>query len=354
MQKYWIGLILGVLLASCSSQGKRDAALSGAGATFPAPYYNNVFKEYTRSGYGTVTYGAVGSGGGIRSLADQTVDFGATDVFLSEEELIEMSADVVHIPTALGAVVLSYNLPGVDNLKLNAELISAIYRGEITRWNDGRLQAVNPGTSLPDQAITPIYRSDGSGTTFVFADYMTKADSIWKETLGVGKALNFNVGIAAKGNPGVAGTIAETKGSVGYIGSEYALALDIPSAQLQNSSGVYVKADAHSISAAAETDLPADMRVKITNPSNPEAYPISTFTWIIVYKEQAYNNRTPVKAQALVKLLKFIVGKEGQDIAEKTHYAPLSAVALSHTAKLIESITFDGGEINELEQENAK
>lgn len=352
MKKYWILVLLIGLLASCGSSNDGEA-LSGAGATFPAPFYNNVFKEYTLSGGGVITYGAVGSGGGIRSLGDRTVDFGATDVYLSDDELRAMPADIIHIPTALGAVVLSYHLPEVTDLKLNAELISAIYRGEITRWNDARLKEANPGANLPDQAITPIYRSDGSGTTFVFSDYMTKADSIWKEELGAGKALNFKVGIAAKGNPGVAGTIAETKGSIGYIGSEYALALSIPSAAIANSSGAYIKADAQSISAAAETEMPADMRLMITNSSNPEAYPISTFTWIIVYKEQAYNNRTVAGAQAIVSLLKYVTGKEGQKIAERTHYAPLSTAASLNTSKLIESMTFEGVAVPEIEKETA-
>lgn len=341
MKNYLMIVLLGGIIVSCGSSAK-DASLSGAGATFPAPYYNNVFKEYATSGGSTVTYGAVGSGGGIRSLADQTVDFGATDVFLSEEEIKDFSAEVVHIPTSLGAVVMSYNLAEVKELKLNAELISAIYRGEITRWNDSRLQAVNEGTTLPDQAITPIYRSDGSGTTYVFSDFMTKADSLWGKDLGTGKALNFKVGIASKGNPGVAGTIAETKGSIGYIGSEYALALSIPSAAVLNSSGEYVMANAQSISAAAETELPADMRLMITNSANPAAYPISTFTWIIAYKEQNYNERTVAKAQGLIKLLDYITGKEGQLIAEKTHYAPLSPAAQKNTRQIIESITYDG------------
>ncbi len=327
-----------VLLASC---GNKEGNLSGAGATFPAPFYNIVFKEYAKTG-ANVSYGAIGSGGGIRSLKDKTVDFGATDVFLSDSELQEMGADIIHIPTALGGVVLSYNLPEVKGLKLNAELISDIYRGKITNWNDPKLKEQNPDITFPDKKITPVYRSDGSGTTSVFSEYMSKVNETWKNEIGEGKSLKFPAGIAAKGNPGVAGIVVETEGSIGYIGSEFALALNMSTAMLQNSSGNFVAADSKSISASANVDIPADTRVVITNSPNPEAYPISTFTWIIAYKEQAYNNRSEAQAQSLKGLLNYIISSQGQDIATKTHYAPLPAVAAEKTKALIESMTFNG------------
>lgn len=335
----FFSFITALILTSC---GNNSSKLSGAGATFPAPFYNIVFKDYAKQSGVDVTYGAIGSGGGIRSLKDKTADFGATDVFLSDDELKEFGADIVHVPTALGAVVLSYNLDGIKDLKLTPAVISGIYRGEITKWNDIKIKEINPASNLPDKAITPIYRSDGSGTTFVFSDYMSKADAVWKEKIGTGKSLNFPAGIAAKGNPGVAGIIAETDGSVGYIGSEYALALGIASAQVQNSAGNFMVANDKSISAAADVEMPDDTRLMITNSSNPEAYPISTFTWIIVYKEQSYNKRTFEQAQNLVNLLDYITDKEGQDIAVRTHYAPLSGVALEKTKTAIQSITFDG------------
>lgn len=334
----FIAIAAVIALTSCNSSPK----LSGAGATFPAPYYNLVFKKFTETSGSNVTYGAVGSGGGIRSLKDKTVDFGATDVFLSNKELQEMGSDVLHIPTALGAVVVSYNLPEIKDLKLNSALISKIYRGEITNWNDEQIKALNPGLNLPNQAITPVYRSDGSGTTSVFSEYMSKTDSLWNKDLGTGKSIKFKFGVAAKGNPGVAGIVKETVGSIGYIGSEYALALNIPSALLQNSSGNFVAANDKSISASAETEIPDDTRLIITNSNNPEAYPISTFTWIIVYKEQNYNKRTVEQAKTLASLLQFIISKDGQDLAIKTHYAPLSAKAVEKTDAIIKSMTFDG------------
>lgn len=332
-----------VMLTSC---GKKEASLSGAGATFPAPFYNIVFKEYAKTGT-NVTYGAIGSGGGIRSLKDKTVDFGATDVFLSENELQEMGADIVHIPTALGGVVLSYNLKDVKDLKLTAEIISDIYRGKITNWNDAKIKSINPDLNLPDKKITPVYRSDGSGTTAVFSEYMSKVNDVWKTEIGEGKSLKFPQGIAAKGNPGVAGIIVETEGAIGYIGSEYALALNMSSALLQNSAGNFVAADSKSISASANVDIPNDTRVVITNSSNPEAYPISTFTWVIAYKEQSYNKRTEAQAQALVGLFNYIISNEGQDVATKTHYAPLPAIAVEKTKAIIQSITFGGNPISQ-------
>ncbi|MDR1876621.1 MAG: phosphate ABC transporter substrate-binding protein PstS [Flavobacteriaceae bacterium] len=330
-----------LLLSACDSKKEEKAALSGAGATFPAPYYNIVFKNYAEKTGNDITYGATGSGSGIRSLKDRTVDFGATDVFLSDEELKEMGGEVVHIPTALGAVVLSYNLPEVKNLKLTAGLISEIYRGKITRWNDAKIRAVNPDINFPNLAISPIYRSDGSGTTYVFTDYMSKADKNWEAEIGRGKSLEFPTGIAAKGNPGVSGIISKVKGSIGYIGSEYALALDISSALIKNSAGNFVEATTESISASANMELPDDTCIMISNSDSPEAYPISTFTWIILFKEQAYNNRDENKAKALTGLLDYITGEEGQKIAAKTHYAPLPEKAVEKIRMNIRSITYN-------------
>lgn len=338
--------ISALILVACGSNNKKSAKLSGAGATFPAPFYNIVFKKYAESTGNDVTYGAVGSGGGIRSLKDKTVDFGATDVFLSETELKDMEGKVVHIPTALGAVVLSYNLPNIKNIKLTSEIISDIYRGKITNWNDDKIKQLNPSFDFPNKNITPVYRSDGSGTTSVLSQYMSETNSDWKKEIGTGKSLKFPQGVAAKGNPGVAGIIAETEGSIGYIGSEYALALDIASASLQNSSGNFVSANDKSISAAANVELPDDMRATITNSPNPEAYPISTFTWIIVYGDQGYNKRDEVKAKSLVGLLNYIISKDGQDIATKTHYAPLPIKASEKASAIINSITFNGKPLN--------
>lgn len=279
-----------LLLASCSSNDSGN--ISGAGATFPEPFYKMAFKKYGSISNVNINYGAIGSGGGYRSLKDKTVDFGASDVFLSDDEISALGAKAIHIPTTMGAVVLSYNLPGVQSLNLNHELITKIFLGQITNWNAPEIKAVNPDITLPDQAITVVYRSDGSGTTAVFSQYMSSVNSDWQAQIGQGKSLNFPMGVSAKGNAGVSGMIAQTQGAIGYIGSEYALALDLPTASVCNSAGNYIKASASSISKAADIPMPADTRILITNAANPDAYPISSFTWIVVYQEQSYNNRT--------------------------------------------------------------
>ena len=233
--KQLVVIILAVFfLGACSNSSTKEGGeksartkkvtLTAAGATFPMPYYNMVFKAYTSETGTLLTYGGIGSGGGIRSLNDKVVDFGATDAFLSNEKLAAMPAEVVHIPTVLGAVVIAYNLPGVDDLKLSNTLLEKIFMGEITKWNDPAIKSNNEDVSLPDMDITFIHRSDGSGTTYIFSDFMTKISSKWADKVGKGKSLQWPVGMGAKGNPGVAGTIKQTEGAIGYIGSEYAFA----------------------------------------------------------------------------------------------------------------------------------
>lgn len=334
-----------VVLAACGGSGNKASssgkiALSGAGATFPQPFYNIVFKAYAEKTGNTVNYGGIGSGGGIRSLKDKTVDFGASDAYLSDSEMTDMGADILHIPTCMGAVVLSYNLKDITGLKLTDELVADIYLGKITQWNDERIKAVNPELTLPDKSITPVYRSDGSGTTFVFTDYLSKVSSEWANEMGAGKSLKWVAGIAAKGNPGVAGSVSQTDGAIGYIGSEYALSLNIPVALLQNSAGNFVEATAENISVAANIELPADMRTTITDSSEENAYPISCFTWLVVYKKQSYHNRTKEQADALTGMLDYILSPEGQAVAGKIHYAPLPAKALENAKNIVSSIGY--------------
>lgn len=345
-------IILTCAIAACGNSGKKkgnaaksDISIAGAGATFPLPYYNLAFKIWQDTSGVSVTYGGIGSGGGIRSLKDRIVDFGGSDAYLTDEELTEMPAAVIQVPTCIGAVVMAYNLPGTDSLKLSGELIADIFLGKITKWNDARIQAVNAGATLPDQVINPVYRSDGSGTTFVFSDYLSKVSQEWQQTVGCGKALKWPAGIAAKGNPGVAGTISQTPGSIGYIGSEYAFALKIPVAKLQNQAGKYVTPNTESISAAAAIELPADTRIMITNSAAPEAYPISCFTWIICYQEQAYNNRSQAQAEETVRLLNWLTGPQAQALTTKVHYSPLPESARTNAKRLLQSVTYNGSPI---------
>ena len=229
----------------------RGITLSGAGATFPLPFYNAAFKVYYERTGKAVTYGGIGSGSGIRALRDRLVDFAGTDAFLSDEEMAGMPGEVVHVPTCMEAVVVAYNLPGVEELRLTGEVVADIFRGEVVKWNDPGIAALNPGVELPDRDITPVYRSDGSGTTLVFSDYLSKVSTTWRETMGSATSLTWPAGVGAKGNPGVAGIVSQTPYTIGYVGSEYAFAMGIPAARLRNAAGVFVLPTTASISAAA-------------------------------------------------------------------------------------------------------
>ena len=338
-------MVTAIAMVSCggnATNGVREAQeLSGAGATFPLPFYNVVFENFSQVNGDVVAYGGIGSGGGVRNLRDKIVDFAGSDAFLSDKEMAEM-APVVHIPTCMGAVVLAYNLDGVKELKLSGEIIADIFAGNIKMWNDERLAALNPNIKLPNESIIPVFRSDGSGTTFVFTDYLTKVSPMWKEKLGAGKSVNFPSGQAAKGNPGVAGVIKQTKNSIGYVGSEYAFAQKIPFARIQNARGEFVLPSSATISAAASGVIPADTRCSITNADAAGAYPISTFTWMIIYKEQNYSDRSKEQAMATLDLAQFIISDLAQHITSEVHYAPLPAKAKELSMTNLKTVTYDG------------
>ena len=341
-----IGMVIALAVTSCGGAANKDGArkaqeLSGAGATFPLPFYNVVFEQFAEVNGDAVAYGGIGSGGGVRNLRDKIVDFAGSDAFLTEKEMADMPA-VIHVPTCMGAVVLAYNLEGVDNLNLSGELIANIFAGNITMWNDARIAALNPGVVLPAEAIIPVFRSDGSGTTFVFTDYLTKVSPMWKEKYGAGKSVNFPSGQAAKGNPGVAGVVKQTKNAIGYVGSEYAFAQKIPYARIMNQRGEIVEPTAASISAAASGEIPADTRCSITNSDAAGAYPISTFTWMIIYKEQNYSDRSKEQAVATLDLLQYILSDEAQKITSEVHYAPLPAKAKELSIANLKTVTYDG------------
>ena len=348
MRQLLLVLMAIVIFTACQNNKKKseksakDVTLTAAGATFPFPFYSQLITDYaTKTGI-QVTYGSIGSGGGVRSLKDKVVDFGATDGFLTDEQSAEFASPIVHIPTCLGAVVLAYNLPGVTSLKLKNEVLVKIFLGEIKKWNDEQIKSDNPGITLPDMNISVIYRSDGSGTTQIFSDYMSKISEKWSKQVGTGKALSWPVGMGAKGNPGVAGTIKQTEGAFGYIGSEYAFAQKLPYVLLQNSAGNFVEPSLKSISAAAKGEIPTDTRIMLTNSSDPEAYPISGFTWIILYKEQAYGDRTHQQAEETVKFLDWIISSDAQAIAQKVDYAPLPEKTVALAKTILQSITFNG------------
>jgi phosphate transport system substrate-binding protein len=342
---YFMIAVAAIAMVACGNgkKGTSGSSLAGAGGTFPLPYYNLAFKTYQDANKVDVTYGGIGSGGGIRSLKDKVVDFAASDAYLNDKEMKEMPAAVVHIPTCMGAVVLAYNLAQVKDLKLTGDIVADVYLGKITKWNDARIAAINPGVSLPDKKITPIYRSDGSGTTFIFSDYLTKISPEWSSKVGTGKSLKWPVGIAAKGNPGVAGTISQTDGAFGYVGSEYAFAQKISYVQLKNASGKFIAPSIASISAAAASgNLPADTRCMITNSPAPDAYPISCFTWILVYKDQDYNGRSKERAESTLKLVEWMLSPEAQKLTGKVNYAPLPSSVIANAKAQLKTVTYKG------------
>lgn len=318
-----------------------SCSLSGAGATFPEPFYSMAFDNYAHKSGNTVNYGGIGSGGGVRNLKDEIVDFAGSDAYLSDEEMAEMEP-VVHVPTCMGAVVLGINLPEVETVRLSGEVVADIFAGNIKQWNDVRICALNPLAKLPNKAIVPVFRSDGSGTTFVFTHYLSQVSESWSSTYGAAKSVDFPVGQAAKGNPGVASVVSQTPYSIGYIGSEYAFAQQLPMAVMQNSNGEFVSPTVESISAAAKGDLPSDTRTMVTNSDAKGAYPISCFTWLIVYQEQHYGDRTIDQARATVDLLKYMLSDANQQSAHLVGYAPLPKSMVKTSLENIKKITYDG------------
>jgi len=340
MRKGWkLFTIFLILFVFCGTGLAKDSELIGAGATFPYPLYSKLFDVYNKESGVKVNYQAIGSGGGIRQLINKTVDFGGSDAIMSDKELSEASAPVLHIPTCAGAVVITYNLSGNPQLRFTPDVIADIFLGKISRWNDRRISESNPGIKLPDMNVTVVHRSDGSGTTSIFSDYLSKVSREWKEKVGAGTSLNWPAGLGGKGNPGVAGLVQQTPGSIGYVALIYALQNKMPYGVVKNKKGNFVTATLASTSKAADTDLPDHMKVSLTDTDAPEAYPISGFTWILVYKDQNCGDKTEEKAKEVVKLLWWMT-HEGQKYTEPLEYAPLSKKAVEKAEKLIKSISY--------------
>lgn len=324
--------------------GAAGVELLGAGATFPYPLYSKMFDVYHNQYSVQINYQSIGSGGGIRQLEAKTVDFGATDAFMTEEELGKNPAEIVHIPACLGAVVVTYNLPGDPQLKMTPAILADIFLGKITSWNDARITAINSGVKLPNTKIMVVHRSDGSGTSFIFTNYLRKISKEWSEKVGEGKSVKWPTGLGAKGNEGVSGLVKQIKGSIGYCELAYALHNQMPTALLKNKSGNFIKPTIESISAAAATEIPAHTRTSVTDTDAKQGYPISSFTWLILYKEQNYAGRTKQKAQSLVDLLWWMI-HDGQKYAQPLDYAPLAPATVQKAEVLLKSITFDGAAV---------
>src|ERR671918_764223 len=264
--------------ADTAAQAARGSALTGAGATFPNPIYTKWFDTYAKATGIRINYQSIGSGGGIRQFTEGTVDFGATDGPMTDEQIKAVQGNVIHIPTVIGAVVLTYNLPGLGStkLRLDAPTIADIYLGRLTKWNDRRIASLNPGVKLPDQDIIVVHRSDGSGTTYVFVDYLSKISPVWKEKVGTATSVNWPVGLGGKGNEGVTQQVKQTQGSIGYVELIYAISNNLPYAWIKNASGSFIEPTLKSVSAAAsgaQLGPDTDFRVSITNPSGGESYP---------------------------------------------------------------------------------
>jgi phosphate transport system substrate-binding protein len=331
--------VLGGLV--CPRQPTAGTELSGAGATFPYPYYQTVFEAFSRQHSVAVRYQATGSGEGIRSLLDRKADFGATDAFMTPEEIRSAPAPIVHVPTCLGAVVLTYYLPGNPALRLSADVVADIFLGRIVRWNDPRIGALNPDQRLPDLPVRVAHRSDSSGTTFIFSEYLTKTNPAWRAKVGTGKTVKWPVGIGGKGNPGVAGLVKQAPGSIGYVELIYALGNDLTVASLRNRAGRFVEPVPDTVTLAARVPLPDDTNASLTDTEVPEGYPISSFTWVGLYQEQDYDGRSRERSEALVRLLWWVT-HEGQAYARPLHYAPLPHEAVRKAENLLRSVTYRG------------
>ena len=306
------------MLASCALA---QTKLNGAGATFPNPIYQKWFSEYHKLHPEVeINYQSIGSGGGIRQLQAGTVDFGASDMPLNDEQLKQFKTKVVELPTVLGAVVPAYNIPGVSGeVKFTPDVLADIYLGKISKWNDSRITKLNPGMNFPDQNITVVHRSDGSGTTFIFTDYLSKVSPDWKGSVGANTSVKWPLGMGGKGNEGVAGYIRQLPGSIGYVELIYALQNKISYGVVQNSSKNFIKASLQSVTAAAEgVKMPADFRVSITNPPGKEAYPIASFTWLLIPTPAPDKN----KGEILKGFLNWMLDS-GQGMVEALSYAPL-------------------------------
>ena len=313
-----------------------ETMLNGAGATFPYPIYSKWFDEYNKVNPDVkINYQSIGSGGGIRQISARTVDFGATDGPMDDKKIFQVDGKIHHIPTVLGAVVPVFNVEGVEQLNISGETLAGIFLGKIKTWNHSSIIADNPGKKMPGSRITVVHRSDGSGTTYAFSDYLSKVSSEWKSKVGTGKSLNWPVGLGGKGNEGVSGLVKNAKNSIGYVGFIYAEQNNIPHAAVKNKSGKFVKATVQSISAAAAgaaKTMPSDYRVSIANAPGDGTYPISTFTWLLIY------DKNPGKKGRVLKEFLSWMLEDGQKYAPQLLYAPLPENVNQMVKKTVKSL----------------
>jgi phosphate transport system substrate-binding protein len=330
--KILLGLTLAFGLGACH---RPQMMSNGAGATFPYPIYSKWFDEYAKVDPSVrFNYQSIGSGGGQKQIMAQTVDFGASDGPMSDDNLAKAPGKLLHIPTVAGADVVAYNLPGNPALKFDAETIAGIFLGQIKKWNDPKVAALNAGVNLPDQEIVVVHRSDGSGTTYIWTDYLSKISAEWKTKVGTNTSVNWPTGIGGKGNEGVAGQIKQTPGAVGYVELIYAVQNKMPYADIKNAAGQFVKPTIESVTAALATaEIPDDFRFSMTNAPGNDAYPIAGATWLLVYEQQ----KNAAKGKKLVEFLKWALTR-GEGMAKELNYAPLPDSVQQRVLKRIDEI----------------
>src|SRR3954451_4201348 len=340
----WIGvLILGFVALACNGGGDSGSvSLQGAGATFPNPLYQKWLSEYGKVHPNVkIDYQSIGSGGGINQLKKQTVDFGASDAPMSDDDLKSAPGEVLHVPTVLGAVVITYNLEAIKQpLKFSPEVLADIFLGKIKKWNDPKIAADNAGVTLPASDITVVHRSDSSGTSAVFTDYLSKVNAEWKEKVGAGVSPSWPIGLGGKGNEGVTGQVKNTPNTIGYVELVYAVKNSLPVAQIKNASGAFIEPSINAVTAAAAASaasIPADLRISITNAAGAQAYPISSYTYILVYKDQ----KDAGKGKAIVDFLWWGI-HDGENFAKELQYAPLPAEVVKKAEAKINSVTSGG------------
>jgi phosphate transport system substrate-binding protein len=315
-------LVLAGLLTATTPVAAQS--LTGAGATFPNPIYTKWFDAYSKKTGIKINYQSIGSGGGIRQFTEGTVDFGATDGPMNESQIQAVNGNVLHVPTVMGAVAVIYNVPSLGDakLKFDGNVLVEIFMGRVTKWNDPKIAALNPGVKLPDLDLIVVHRSDGSGTTYTFTDYLNKFSREWKDKVGYATSVSWPTGLGGKGNEGVTQQVKQTEGALGYVELIYAISNKLSYAQLKNAAGNFITPSLEAVTAAAAgTKLPkdTDFRVSITNAQGDQAYPISTFTWLLVKKD----NKDAAKAKLIRDFLAWMITPEAQAMAAGLHYAPL-------------------------------
>ena len=337
-KSYRSKILLGLTIAfGLSATASAQMMINGAGATFPYPIYSKWFDDYAKVDPSVrFNYQSIGSGGGQKQILAQTVDFGASDGPMSDENLSKAPGKILHLPTVAGAVVMTYNLPGNPALKLDGETIADIFLGKIKKWNDPKIAASNPGAKLPENEIVVVHRSDGSGTTFIFTDYLSKVSAEWKQKAGNNTSVNWPTGIGGKGNEGVSGQVKQTPGAIGYVELIYAVQNKMPYAEVKNAAGQFVKPSIESVTAALGTaNIPDDFRFSMTNAPGDSAYPIAGATWLLVYEQQ----KDPAKGKKLIEFLKWALTK-GEGMAKDLNYAPLPDEVQQRVLKRIDEIKF--------------